>query len=640
LSALALASLGLVVPAPANAATTPIIVATGSQPTWIAFSPDSRTAYVSNRGDDTISVINTATRHVTRTVHLSFTPGILAVSPNGSKIYVIEGGYGTTAIASINTNSFVVTQIVNILNANDVAFSPNGTKAYVTTNDYRFEVLDAVHDDITKEVITNPYPTGVTFSADGTRAYMTTSPSWGDGTITVDGTTDAVISEGGISSNIRLALTNDNARALVATGSQPEIVNLGGWAQPQQMKNTTVGSIQIATASRGSAAYGAVDTTTIPIYDIGANAEVGTLQAPGAVNHVEVRPDSLELWAAMDSLDEVAIFPTPRPTISVVPTRIAGDDRYINSVLIAQAEFNASAPNGGHAPVVYVASGENFPDALSAGPAAVAHGGALLLTPSTFLPTVVRDEIQSLAPSSLVIVGGTGSITPPVRAQLAALVPAGGVTEIAGIDRYVNSRELMDTFWPTSSTDQHGVYVATGANFPDALSAGPAASIQGLPVLLVDGSVHPTDPQNGLDDATKQVLDDHNVVRATVVGGPGSVDDAAMYSLAYMTSVNPGSITRDWGQDRFSASVNTNADAFDAASTVYLASGLKFPDALVGGVLAGASHSALYIVWPDCVPARVMDEINRLKPTKIVILGGTGSLSSAIDSLTECTDGR
>lgn len=154
----------------------------------------------------------------------------------------------------------------------------------------------------------------------------------------------------------------------------------------------------------------------------------------------------------------------------------------------------------------------------------------------------------------------------------------------------------------------------------------------------MNGSVHPTNPLNGLDDATKQVLEDHDVVRATVVGGPASVDDAAMYSLAYMTSVYYENITREWGEDRFSAAVNTDADAFASASTVYLASGLKFPDALVGGVLAGAGHAPLYLVRPDCIPSRVIDEIQRLNPTKIVILGGTASLSAAIDRLTECAN--
>jgi len=340
----------------------------------------------------------------------------------------------------------------------------------------------------------------------------------------------------------------------------------------------------------------------------------------------------------MDTLNQIAVFPTPRPVIHVTTKRIAGQDRYLNSVLMAQAEFNSGAPNGGHAPVVYIATGANFPDALSAGPAAVAHGGALLLTPSDQLPDYVRDEIISLNPQSLVIVGGSASITAPVRAELKSLVPPGNVTEIAGVDRYVNSRELLDSYWTAPPTGPHGVYVATGANFPDALSAGAAAGMLGLPVLLVDGSANPTNSIDAIGAPTQQLLEKYNVNRATVVGGPGSVNDAVMYSLAYSNSIYYGSITREWGNDRFTASVNTNADVFTSASTVYLASGLKFPDALVGGVLAGSSNSPLYIVWPDCVPSRVIDEIARLGATNVVLLGGTGSLSPAIDTLTECAN--
>src|SRR6185437_7751920 len=86
--------------------------------------------------------------------------------------------------------------------------------------------------------------------------------------------------------------------------------------------------------------------------------------------------------------------------ITAIPTqRIAGADRFATSVAIAKAAYPTTAPT------VYVATGLNYPDALSAAPAAAHAGGPLLLTSWT-LPDSVRQEIQSLQPSNIVIVGG------------------------------------------------------------------------------------------------------------------------------------------------------------------------------------------------------------------------------------------
>ena len=57
--------------------------------------------------------------------------------------------------------------------------------------------------------------------------------------------------------------------------------------------------------------------------------------------------------------------------------RLAGANRFETSVLISQELFPTGAPV--QAPVLYIANGRNYPDALSAGPAASHLGGGLLL---------------------------------------------------------------------------------------------------------------------------------------------------------------------------------------------------------------------------------------------------------------------
>lgn len=157
--------------------------------------------------------------------------------------------------------------------------------------------------------------------------------------------------------------------------------------------------------------------------------------------------------------------------------RIAGADRYATAVAISQ-RFAAPVDT------VYVATGQNFPDALSAAPAAAAAGGPLLLTPTATLPSVVKAEIQRLQPRLIVVAGGTGAVSSAVYTQLSGL--AAEIRRDAGANRYETSRVISERAFSFGSVVRP--FLATGANFPDALSASAAAGSGSDPVILVNGS--------------------------------------------------------------------------------------------------------------------------------------------------------
>lgn len=104
------------------------------------------------------------------------------------------------------------------------------------------------------------------------------------------------------------------------------------------------------------------------------------------------------------------------PTVHWVDTTTgsSGSDRYGTSSAISAATY----PTG--VPVVFLASGENFPDALTGAPVAAAAGGPLLLTPSSSLPAAIRDELARLSPHRLVVLGGVGVIDHNVVNQAAS----------------------------------------------------------------------------------------------------------------------------------------------------------------------------------------------------------------------------
>jgi hypothetical protein len=73
------------------------------------------------------------------------------------------------------------------------------------------------------------------------------------------------------------------------------------------------------------------------------------------------------------------------------------------------------------------------------------------------------------------------------------------------------------------------------------------------------------------------------------------------------------------------------------AAAVYLATGLNFPDALAGGVAAALAPGPMLLVPGTCVPSIISDEIARLSPAHIYILGGSYAIGPAVDALTVCS---
>ncbi|SDY39609.1 cell wall-binding repeat-containing protein [Herbiconiux ginsengi] len=304
--------------------------------------------------------------------------------------------------------------------------------------------------------------------------------------------------------------------------------------------------------------------------------------------------------------------------------RIQAPDRYSESVAIAEEAY----PDG--AKTVYLATGTGYADALSAGPAAVKDHAPLLLTTTDSLPASIAAEFTKLDPDDVVIVGGPNSVGPSVATQLAVLLPGATVTRISGADRFEVSRKVAQRAFGTGAT---GAYVATGLNFPDALSASGAGGHNGEPVILVNGGAASVDPE------TAALLTTLKVKNVTIAGGPNSVSTGIQSSIAALPGIQTQRVA---GADRFAASLAINKDAYDntdgthPSDRVFLATGLNFPDALAGSALAGAQGSPLIVVPGTCVPQDVKLSFAFFDNTKVTLLGGPNSLGAGVESLTSC----
>lgn len=283
--------------------------------------------------------------------------------------------------------------------------------------------------------------------------------------------------------------------------------------------------------------------------------------------------------------------------------RVAGSNRFETANAIAAKYF----PNTTE--TVYIANGLNFPDALSAGPAAARASSPLLLTMPNSLPDTVEAQVRRLQPKTINIVGGPDAVSTDVQAQLARIAP---VTRLQGGNRYTTAEDVS-TKWSTAGT----VYIAFGGNFPDALSGGSGAAGEGAPLLL--------SMQDSMLPSTSARLRALNPSKVVLVGGTDVLTTNVNRQVA--EAVPSATIQRAAGVDRYDTSAkiieNVTGKPANQVTTAFMATGLNFPDALAGVPAAKVAKAPLALSRPNCLPTSVKTELDKLPALATAVrLGG------------------
>ena len=289
-------------------------------------------------------------------------------------------------------------------------------------------------------------------------------------------------------------------------------------------------------------------------------------------------------------------------------TRLAGADRIATAVAVSQERFADGALAGGS---VVIANGYGFADALAGSTLAGALRGPLLLTAPKTLPAAVRAEIVRLRASRVYVIGGGAAVSEAVSGALAK-IPGVSVQRVKGANRFETAAAVARR---ADGLRAGGVarvaFVASGASFPDALSAAPMAAHNVAAVLL-------TTPA-GLSSATRSALRDPalGITDVVIVGGPQAVSARVEAEVAAVLG-GKGHVRRLAGDDRYRTSAafaiwatangsgagkvgtTLNPSALDALafSRMGLASGADFPDALAGGVACGLAGAPVLLTAP------------------------------------------
>ena len=320
-----------------------------------------------------------------------------------------------------------------------------------------------------------------------------------------------------------------------------------------------------------------------------------------------VKRNSILIATLVFSLLILLSTPKANAQTSLGGQRIAGMDRYETSVNISMTGWLVSSD------YAVIATGENFPDALSAATLAKKYNAPILLTTPKTLDPGVEKELARLKVKYVYIIGGTGVISQNIQ----NLLESKGIkcTRLSGMDRYETSAAVANEIGTTNIKGT--VVVTTGENFPDALSIAPWAASNGVPILLTD--------VDSLSPSILSYINKNNITNTYVIGGTGAVSDSVMSTLKNAKRIQ--------GKDRYAtnlAILNMFGSEFQF-NKLYLATGNNFPDALSGSALAALTKSP--IVLADVIPLQetkdyISSNISRLND--VFILGGQGVIPDSI----------
>lgn len=175
--------------------------------------------------------------------------------------------------------------------------------------------------------------------------------------------------------------------------------------------------------------------------------------------------------------------------------RLAGRDRYATAAVVAETIGSPAE--------LLLATGRDFPDALAAGAAAAARGGAVLLTAGDVLPDATAAYLAEHPAVPVVALGGPAAASRP------------GTRAIVGADRYQTAALAAEQLFVSPSV----IGVASGQRFADALSGGAAIATVRGPLLLT--------PATQLAPAAQGLLARKaSVEQVRIFGGTAVVADA------------------------------------------------------------------------------------------------------------------
>ena len=221
---------------------TTTIGSVGSSLLYTNVRQDQAFAYVSARSSNQLRVINTATQTVIQTIATGTQPSEMIASPDGTRLYVANGG-GGVSVFSADPITGMLTADTTIPTGGGsgnraLTISPDGSRLYVVDQSLdRLLVIDTATNSVSTTVTVGDQPLGAAISPDGSTIYVT---NFTDSTVSiVDTATNSV------TATIGLGFGGTN-------GNGPDGVTASPDGKFVYVANRTTGNITVIDAATNS----------------------------------------------------------------------------------------------------------------------------------------------------------------------------------------------------------------------------------------------------------------------------------------------------------------------------------------------------------------------------------------------------
>ncbi len=336
-----------------------------NRPLSLALTPDGSRVYVTNLGNNSANVIDTSTNTLESTPNLNGifnVPQSIAITPNGNYAYVASAGNGTVVVIDTDPTSGSYNSVIpepaltRFDYPQSLAITPDGQYVYVANGNVN--VVSTASNTITSTIIGFAVPDFIAITPNGDFAYVS---NLFDGVSVIDIATNSIIPTPGLVFGFlfpqSITITPDGVYAYVANGGNTNSVIVIDIAS-----NTIVSAPGLAGVFNGPVSiaftpdgyYGYVSNSrnnTVSVIDTTSNMIIDTITGFSNPQSIVITSDGQYAYVTNVNNNTVSVL-----FIGVhMPVNLTGTSR--KDIFLTQVDnynhLTWSAPSSGNAPVVY-----------------------------------------------------------------------------------------------------------------------------------------------------------------------------------------------------------------------------------------------------------------------------------------------
>lgn len=269
-------------------------------------------------------------------------------------------------------------------------------------------------------------------------------------------------------------------------------------------------------------------------------------------------------------------------TINPTWDTVIGTNRFDTAKKISSVgNWNAESSD-----TVILVNGNAIADGITATPLASSYNSTILLTNTDKLPSETIEQMNLLAPKTVILIGGENAISSKLEQEIKTTFNT-ETKRIAGQDRYQTATKIATELG--SREEIKTAYMVSGSGEADALSIASKAGEEKQPIILVK--------KDGITEESYAWLTERKLENAYFIGGPSAISDSAIAKMNEITTEDVSG-NRIYGNSR----VDTNAKVIEKfygdvdLQAILVSKSDTLVDALSAGPLAVKLHSPIVLV--------------------------------------------